>query len=45
MPQPLNLSRGSGGTLLIRRQTRMLLLGCPHSVVLDAEQVLSILGQ
>jgi hypothetical protein len=45
MPQPLNLSSGSGSTLLIRRQTRTLLPGCPRGVVLEAEQVLSVLGQ
>jgi hypothetical protein len=45
MPQPPNLSSGGGGALLIRRQMRMLLLGCPHGVVLEVEQVLCILGQ
>jgi hypothetical protein len=45
MPQPLNLSCGGGGTLLIRRQTRTLLPGCPHGVVLEVEQVLHVLGQ
>jgi hypothetical protein len=45
MPQPLNLSCGGGGTLLIRRQTRTLLPGCPGGVVLEVEQVLCILGQ
>jgi hypothetical protein len=45
MPQPLNLSSGGGGTLLVRHQTRTLLPGCPHGVVLEVEQVLHILGQ
>jgi hypothetical protein len=44
MPQPLNLSCGSGGTLLVCHQTRPLLPGCPHGVVLEVEQVLRILG-
>jgi hypothetical protein len=45
MPQPLNLSCGGGGTLLIRRQTRTLLPGCPGGVVLEVEQVLRVVGQ
>jgi hypothetical protein len=45
MPQPLNLSCGSGGTLLVRRQMRTLLPGCPCGVVLEDEQVLLVLGQ
>jgi hypothetical protein len=45
MPQPLNLTGGSGGTLLICRQMRTLLPGCPGGVVLEVEQVLRILGQ
>jgi hypothetical protein len=45
MPQPLNLSCGSDGTLLIRRQTCTLLPGCPCSVVLEVEQVMRVLGQ
>jgi hypothetical protein len=45
MPHPLNLVRGGGGTLLIRRQTHMLLPGCPGDVVLEVEQVLRVLGQ
>jgi hypothetical protein len=45
MPQPPNLSCGSGGTLLVRRQTRTLLSGCPHGVVLEVEHVLHVLGQ
>jgi hypothetical protein len=45
MPQPLNLSCGGGGTLLICRQMRTLLPGCPSGVVLEVEQVLCILGQ
>jgi hypothetical protein len=37
---------GSGsGTLLVRRQTRMLLHSCPSGVVLEVEQVLCISGQ
>jgi hypothetical protein len=45
MPQPLNLPSGGGGTLLVRRQARTLLPGCPHGVVLEVEQVLYVLGQ
>jgi hypothetical protein len=45
MPQPLNLSCGSGGTVFVCRQMRMLLPGCPHDVVLEVEQVLCVLGQ
>jgi hypothetical protein len=45
MPQPLNLSCGGSGTLLIRHQTHTLLLGCPVGVVLEVEQVLRVLGQ
>jgi hypothetical protein len=44
MPQALNLSCSGGGTLLIRRQTCMLLPGCPGSVVLEVEQVLHVHG-
>jgi hypothetical protein len=43
MPQPLNLSYGSGGTLLVRRPMRTLLPRCPGSVVLEVEQVLHVL--
>jgi hypothetical protein len=42
MPQPLNLLCGSDGTLLVRCQTRTLLPGCPHGVVLEVEQVLCV---
>jgi hypothetical protein len=45
MPQPLNLSCGGSGTLLVRRQMRTLLSGCPGDVVLEVEQVLHVLGQ
>jgi hypothetical protein len=45
MPQPLNLSCGGGGTLLIRHQMHKLLPGCPGGVVLEVEQVLHVLGQ
>jgi hypothetical protein len=45
MPQPLNLSCGSGGTLPVCRRTRTLLPGCPIGVVLEVEQVLHVLGQ
>jgi hypothetical protein len=45
MPQPLNLTSGGSGTLLIRRQTRTLLHTCPGGVVLEVEQVLRIPGQ
>jgi hypothetical protein len=45
MPQPLNLTGGVSGTLLVRRQTRTLLDTCPNSVVLNVEQVLCVPGQ
>jgi hypothetical protein len=45
MARPLNLSCGGGGTLLVRRQMRTLLPGCPSGVVLEVEQVLRVLGQ
>jgi hypothetical protein len=45
MPKPLNLAGGSSGTLLIRRQTRMLLHTYLGSVVLKVEQVLRVPGQ
>jgi hypothetical protein len=45
MPQPLNLTGGGSGTLLVRRQTRMLLYACPDGVVLKVEQVLRVPGQ
>jgi hypothetical protein len=45
MPQPLNLSGGSSGTLLVRRQMHTLLHACPGGVMLKVEQVLHILGQ
>jgi hypothetical protein len=45
MPQTLNLVSGGGGTLIVRRQTRMLLHACPSGVVLEVEQVLHILDQ
>jgi hypothetical protein len=45
MPQPLNLSSGIGGTLLVHRQTRTLLPGCPCGVVVEVEHVLCVLGQ
>jgi hypothetical protein len=45
MPQPLNLARGGGGTLLICRQTRTLLHAYPDGVVLEVEQVLHVPGQ
>jgi hypothetical protein len=32
MPQPLNLTSGGGGTLLLRRQTCTLLYACPGTV-------------
>jgi hypothetical protein len=37
MPQPLSLTSGSGGTLLVRRQSRMLLYAWPRGVVLEVE--------
>jgi hypothetical protein len=45
MPQPLNLSCGGIGTLLVRYQMRTLLPGCPGGVVLEVEQVLCVHGQ
>jgi hypothetical protein len=45
MPPPLNLTGGSSGTLLVRRQTRTLLQACPSGVVLKVEQVLCVPGQ
>jgi hypothetical protein len=45
MPQPLNLTGGGGGTLLVRRQTRTLLHTCPGGVVLEVEQVLCVPSQ
>jgi hypothetical protein len=45
MSQPLNISCGGGGTLLIHRQTRTLLPGYPGSIVLEVEHVLCVLGQ
>jgi hypothetical protein len=45
MPQPLNLTGGDGGTLLVCRQMRTLLPGHPSGVVLEIEQVLCVPGQ
>jgi hypothetical protein len=45
MAQPLNLMGGGSGTLLVRRQTRMLLHACPDGFLLKVEQVLRIPGQ
>jgi hypothetical protein len=45
MPQPLGLTGGGGGTLLVHRQTRTLLHTRPDGVVLEVEQVLCIPGQ
>jgi hypothetical protein len=45
MPQPLNLVGSGSGTLLVYRQTRMLLHAYPGGVVLKVEQVLHIPGQ
>jgi hypothetical protein len=45
MPQPLNLTAGGSGALLVCRQTRTLLHACPGSVVLNVEQVLCVPGQ
>jgi hypothetical protein len=45
MPQPLNLLCGSGGTLLVCLQTRMLLHAYPGGAVLKVEQVLCETGQ
>jgi hypothetical protein len=45
MPQPLNLTRGGVGTLLIHRQARTLMHVCPGSVVLEVEQVLCVPSQ
>jgi hypothetical protein len=45
MPQPLNLAGGGSDTLLVCRQTRMLLDACPGGVVLKVEQVLHVPSQ
>jgi hypothetical protein len=45
MPQPLNLTSGGSGTLLLCRQTRTLLHACPGGVVLKVEQVLCVPSQ
>ena len=45
MPQPLNLTGGGSGTLLVCHQTRTLLHACPGGVVLQVEQVLRVPGQ
>jgi hypothetical protein len=45
MPQPLNLTGGGSGTLLVRRQTCTLLHACPGGVVLKVEHVLHVPGQ
>jgi hypothetical protein len=37
MPQPLNLSGGSSGTLLVRRQMHTLLHAYPGGVMLKVE--------
>jgi hypothetical protein len=37
MPQPLNLTGGGGGILLVRCQTRTLLHGRPSGVLLEVE--------
>jgi hypothetical protein len=45
MPQPLDLTGGGSGTLLVRHQTRTLLHACPGDVVLQVEQVQRVPGQ
>jgi hypothetical protein len=45
MPQPLNLPSGGDGTLLVRRQTRMLQHAYPGGVVLEVQQVLRVPSQ
>jgi hypothetical protein len=45
MPQPLNLTGGGSGTLLVHRQMRTLLPGRPGGVVLEIEQILCVPGQ
>jgi hypothetical protein len=45
MPQPLNITGGGSGTLLVRRQTHTLLHACPSSVMLKVEQVLRVPSQ
>jgi hypothetical protein len=45
MAQPLNLSGGGSGTLLVRCQTHTLLHACPGGAVLKVEQVLLVPGQ
>jgi hypothetical protein len=45
MHQPLNLTGGGSGTLLVRCQTCTLLYVCPSSVLLKVEQVLRVPSQ
>jgi hypothetical protein len=45
MPQALNLTGGGSDTLLVCRQTRMLLHAYPVGVVLKVEQILRVRGQ
>jgi hypothetical protein len=45
MHQPLNLTGGGSGTLLVRCQMRTLLHACPSVVVLEVEQVLRVPSQ
>jgi hypothetical protein len=45
MPQPLNLTGGGSGTLLVCHETRMLLHACPGGVALKVEQVLHVPGE
>jgi hypothetical protein len=45
IPQPLTLTSGGSGTLLVRRQTCTLLHVCPGGVVLKVEQVMRVPGQ
>jgi hypothetical protein len=45
MPQPLNLTGGGRGTLLVRCQTHTLLHACLGGDVLKVELVLHVPGQ
>jgi hypothetical protein len=45
MLQPLDLTGGGSGTLLVHCQTRTLLHACPGGVVLKVEQVLCVPSQ
>jgi hypothetical protein len=44
MPQPLDLTGGGSGTLLVRHQMRTLLYACPGGVMLQVEQYYAYLA-